>query len=931
MPNNSRPSLFLLDGYALIYRAFFAMISRPLTTSSGENTSAPYGIARFLLRLIADHSPEYLGVVFDAGDSFRTEVFPEYKATREKMPEELRASLPRCRQIFEAFQVPVLEAEGWEADDVIGTLAVEAAAAGLRTVIVSGDKDFYQLIDEHTVLLNPGRGGPAGVEQQWVTTENAADRFGVPPDRVTDFLALTGDSSDNVPGVPGIGKKTAPDLIHQFGDLESILARAEEVTAARARKALLEHADSARLSKRLVTIRTDAPVRLDTGALAAQPIDRDKAAAVFRELEFHNLLREVEAPTAQLETLSLETELVQDLDRLEARLSELAGAATLALFVVGSGADPLRADLIGLGLSASAAGAVYLPFGHRPPEVARDADGNPTLAFEAPQTANLPPLTEPAMQGLRTLLESNTPKLGHDLKYTLQLLRRNGVALGGLGSDVAVDTELTSYCLDPSRRDRSLATLAPDRLGIELAARDEITGTGRSRVPIAEVDPLQVMAWAGPRAALLHTLAELDTAELERVGMTRLFREVEMPLVSVLASMERAGIAIDLDFFAQLRARIQGDLTLVREEIHKIAGEEVNLRSVPQLRELLFEKLGLPVLKKTKTGPSTDETVLEQLAEMGHTLPRLILEHRELDKLDGTYVSVLPTLVDANDRIHTRFNQAVAATGRLSSSDPNLQNIPIRREMGREIRKGFVPEAGYVFVAADYSQIELRVMAHLSGDQAFVEAFRADRDIHRETAALIFGVEADIVTPGMREQAKTINFATIYGQGPFALARQLGISRDEARAFIDGYFQRFAGVADYLEEMKEMARSQGYVETLIGRRRYIPEIRSKNPGIRGYGERTAANSPIQGSAADLIKVSMLRLHARLEGTGARMLLQVHDELLIEVPEPDVETIGRIVRDEMEGAVQLDVPLRVDLGVGDSWYDCKFGKDGQKDG
>ncbi len=925
MSNNSRPSLFLLDGYALIYRAFFAMINRPLTTSSGENTSAPYGIARFLLRIIADHSPEYLGVVFDAGDSFRSEVFPEYKATREKMPDELRASLPRCREIFEAFRVPVVEAEGWEADDVIGTLAEQASAAGLRTVIVSGDKDFYQLIDEHTVLLNPGRGGPAGVEQEWVTNENAEDRFGVPPDRVTDFLALLGDSSDNVPGVPGIGKKTAPDLIQRFGDLESILDRAEEITAARARNALLEHADTARLSKRLVTIRIDAPVQLDLAALAAQPLDREMAASVFRELEFHNLLREVEAPAAALERFSPEMELVEDLDRMEAVLTELAEADLLGLFAVGSSADPLGADLIGLGLAASDARAVYLPLGHRPPEVARDADGNPTLAFDAPRAANLPPLNESAMQGLRTLLESDTPKLGHDLKYTLQLLERHGVSLGGLGADTAFDTEIASYCLDPARRDRSLATLGPDRLSVELTTRDEVTGTGRGRVAIAEIDPGQVMGWAAPRAALLHQLAELDKEELERVGMTRLFRELEIPLLTVLASMERAGVAIDLDFFEELRVRIQADLTLVREEIHKIAGEEVNLRSVPQMRELLFEKLELPVLKKTKTGPSTDESVLEQLAEMGHALPRLILEYRELDKLDGTYVSVLPTLVDAENRIHTRFNQTVAATGRLSSSDPNLQNIPIRRALGREIRKGFVPARGYVFVSADYSQVELRVMAHLSGDSAFVEAFRADRDIHRETAAHIFGVEADVVSAGMREQAKTINFATIYGQGPFALAQQLGISRDQAREFIEGYFERFSGVAEYLEEMREMARRRGYVETLIGRRRYIPEIRSKNPGIRGYGERTATNSPIQGTAADLIKVSMIRLQDRLGGTDARMLLQVHDELLIEAPEADVDAIGGLVRDEMEGAIELDVPLKVDLGVGKSWYDCKFAK------
>ncbi len=925
MSKDPRPSLFLLDGYALIYRAFFAMISRPLTTSSGENTSAPYGIARFLLRLIADHSPEYLGVVFDAGDSFRGEIFADYKATREKMPDELKASLGRCREVFAAFRVPVLEADGWEADDVIGTLAVQAADAGLRTVIVSGDKDFYQLIDANTVLLNPGRGGPAGVDQEWVTVENAEARFGVSPERVTDFLALIGDSSDNVPGVAGIGKKTAPGLIEQFGDLESLLDRAEEVTPARARNALLNGVDAARLSKELVTIRTDAPATLDLSSLTAEPMDYEKAAEVFRTLEFHNLLREIEAPASPVDRFAPTVELIETVDAAATLARRLQVATRVGIFAVGTTDDPLRAELVGLALSDAPDSAAYVPLGHRAPDVSRDADGNPTLAFDAPESNNLPPLSDPSMAALRAVLESATPKIGHDLKYISQLLGGAGLALGGIDAETGFDTQLASYCLDPARRDRSLFSLGPDRLGVELTSKDEVTGTGRSRVGIEEVEPADALTWAGPRAALLLQLAEVDEEELERVGMRTLLHDVEIPLIPVLASMERAGIAIDLPFFAELRERLRVDIGAVAEEIHKLAGEEVNLRSVPQMRELLFQKLELPILKKTKTGPSTDETVLEQLAEMGHMVPRLILEYRELDKLDGTYVSVLPKLVDAENRLHTRFNQTVAATGRLSSSDPNLQNIPIRRELGREIRKGFVAAPGHILIGADYSQVELRVMAHLSGDEAFVAAFRANRDIHRETAARIFGVEPEVVVPSMREQAKTINFATIYGQGPIALARQLAISREKAKAFIEGYFERFSGVATYLEEMKEMARSQGYVETLIGRRRYIPEIRSKNPGIRGYGERTATNSPIQGTAADIIKLSMIHLHNRLEDTKARMLLQVHDELLFEAPEDSVEDTSRMVREEMEGAIELDVPLRVDLGTGRSWYDCKFAK------
>ncbi|MGH2951183.1 MAG: DNA polymerase I, partial [Solirubrobacterales bacterium] len=715
---------------------------------------------------------------------------------------------------------------------------------------------------------------------------------------------------------------------------------------------------------------------LDLPRLEKEEPDRERVRRAFLELEFHNLLRELDRvaePAAAAETSYVR---VADAAGVREAAAALGSAERLAVHALGSGADPLRADLVGLAIADRAGRAWYFPLAHRPPQVARDAEGNPTLALdeaaEGTSPANLPPLDDPAMAELRARLESDTPNVGHDLKYTLQLMRGAGVRLGGVDPEAGAvratsraaassadpplarssstdaplarssseatmtqdsepaarsfDTAIASYCLDPARRDRSLDLLALERFATELVSLTALTGGGRSATPIAEIEPERALEHAAQHAELALRLADLQAEDLERARMRRLFAEVEMPLLPVLASMERAGIAIDLAFFERLGARLHRELRLVEEEIRKVAGEEVNLRSVPQLRELLFDTLALPVVKRTKTGASTDESVLEQLAALGHEIPRLILEHRELDKLDGTYVGKLPQLVNpATGRIHTQFNQTIAATGRLSSSDPNLQNIPIRSALGREIRKGFVPAAGFRFVGADYSQIELRVLAHLSGDPAFVEAFRADRDIHRETAARIFGVEPERVTGAMREQAKTINFATIYGQGPVALAAQLGISRGEARKFIEGYFERFAGVAAYLEEMKEMARERGYVETLIGRRRYIPEIRSKNPGIRGYGERTATNSPIQGTAADLIKLSMIRLHRRLRAeSGARMLLQVHDELLFEVPEEEVESVGALVREEMEGAIELEVPLRVDLGVGDTWFETKFG-------
>ena len=917
--DDDRPTLFLLDGYALIYRAFFAMISRPLTTSSGENTSAPYGIARFLIRLLEDYDPGYVGVVFDAGDSFRTEIHKEYKATREKMPDELRASLPRCREIFDGFGIPMIKAEGWEADDVIGTLAEQARRENLRTVIVSGDKDFYQLIDSDVSLLNPGRGGRTVIEKEMITPENAERRLGVPPERVTDYLALLGDASDNVPGVRGIGKKTAPELIRSYGSLERILAHLDEIPTGRTRKALEEGADSARLSKELVTIRKDAPVELELDRLRRRVPDRRRLRQLFLELEFHNLVRELVAAAGEGNELQQEYRLADTVEAALEAVAALRESERLAVAALGDHEDPVRARLVGLALAAEPGTAVYLPFGHRPPEIVRDADGNPALALDPVEVKNLPPLEAPALAPLRELLASELPKIGSDLKRDLLMLGRAGARLCA----IRFDTSVASYCLDPGRRDHALDLVVLDRLGHELTTEAELRGAGRSAVPVDRV-PVE--------AALRHACAQADYAlrvsgeleeELRERHALRLFDTLEMPLLPVLAEMERIGVAIDLEFFARLGAKLRRELGLVLDEIRKLAGEEVNLRSVPQLRELLFEKLQLPVLKRKKTGPSTDESVLVELAQRGHEIPRLILEYRELDKLDSSYMSKLPQLVDPETgRIHTRFNQTVAATGRLSSSSPNLQNIPVRSPLGREIRKGFVPARGRVFLGADYSQIELRVMAHLSGDAAFVRAFREGRDVHRETAALIFGVDSERITPQMRDRAKTINFATIYGQGPVALAAQLGISRAEARAFIEGYFERFQGVRDYLEQMKEQAREKGYVETLLGRRRYVPEIRSKNPGIRGFGERTATNSPIQGTAADLIKLAMIQLHHRLAEYGAQMILQVHDELLFEVPEEECDEVSALVREEMEGAIELDVPLRVEIGIGASWYDVK---------
>ncbi|HUG40247.1 MAG TPA: DNA polymerase I [Longimicrobiales bacterium] len=936
-PEKTRPRLFLIDGYALIYRAFFAMISRPLTTSKGENTSAAFGFTRFILKVLQDYQPDYLGVVLDSGDSQRTEIFPEYKATREKMPDELRSSLPRVRSLVEAFRIPILELEDHEADDIIGTLAARASEAGVETVIVSGDKDFYQLIGDGVALLNPGRGGQANVDEEWVDARNASERLGVPPERVCDYLALIGDSSDNVPGARGIGPKTAIKLIEEYGSVEEILARAEEVGGKRARESLLENRDNVLLSKRLVTIMRDLPVQLDLDALAVGEPDRERLKQLFAELEFHGLVREIAAPEPETAKLRAEYGVVESPAQARDLAARIRDRGRVAIWAVGSSTDgAMRAELVGLALAFGPGQAWYLPLTHRARtevlELGLD-DAAPPDAAAAEE--NLPALTSPDMKPLRAALEdAAVGKTGHDLKYALVLLRRAGVELRG----VAFDAMLASYLIEPGRRDQELGSLALQHLGHSAMAYEDLCGKGRDATPVAECELDRVRDYACEKADIAARLRERLEPQLGEYHLEALFRDIEMPLIEVLAEMEQAGIGIDLDFFREVSTKLERDLALIQEEIWKEAGEEFNINSTLQLREILFEKLELPVLKKTKTGASTDASVLEELAAEGHRLPTLLLEYRQLEKLRGTYVDALPILVNPRTgRLHTSFNQAVAATGRLSSTDPNLQNIPIRTEVGAELRKGFVAGAGHLFLSADYSQIELRVLAHLSGDATFTEAFRSGADIHKRTAALVFAVESEEqVTPRMRGAAKTINFATIYGIGPFALSKQLGTTVAEAKTFIESYFERLPDVRKYLDRQIERAYEEGYVETLAGRRRYIPEVRSKNYNIRQFGERAATNAPVQGSAADIIKIAMVRIHRALrqrrsgsggEGAGrgvagTRMLLQVHDELLFEVPEAEMEAVTRLVREEMEGAFELAVPLKVETGVGRTWYDCK---------
>jgi len=920
--------VFLVDGYALIYRAFFAMIARPLTTKSGENTSAVWGITNFLLRLYENYHPEYIGWVHDRGVSFRQEQYPEYKATREKLSEELQQdfdrSLERVCQILDAFHIPVIAINGYEADDVVATLAERAARDGLQAVIVSGDKDFYQLIGEGIALLNPGRGGQAAVEEQWVDQSNASERLGVPPQRVVDYLALVGDSSDNIPGVKGIGDKTAVQLLETYGDLDAILARAADIPGKRPREALLQQADNARLSRQLVTLRRDVPVELDLDQLRVRTPDTDTLASLFTELEFRTLIPKLgdltsvavaqpvepgapPAPPAGPRAPQLaDPRIVDDPADLPAMVQELRGARLIAL--------QTEPGLAGLSFAVAPGRSWYLPFGHEP----REGE------FDATPPRNLPSLGSEPLAPLRALLADPTVrKAGHDIKAAWVAFARAGVPFAGVG----YDSMLASFVLDPGSRSHAINDLAREHLSVELPTTAQLLGKGKgggTERTFAQVPPAEAARVSAAQAEMVLRLEEAFRSDIEAHHLVRLLDEIEIPLVPVLVDMEATGILVDRVLLGEMSRSFNKELTALELDIYRAAGGEFNINSTPQLRTVLFERLKLPVQKRTKTGASTDVEVLEQLATLGHEVPRLLIEYRELTKLKSTYIDALPGYVRPDGRVHTSFNQTGAATGRLSSSDPNLQNIPVRTRRGGEIRRAFVAAPGHLLLIADYSQVELRLLAHFSDDPAFVAAFQRGGDIHRQTAAVIFGVPEANVTAEMRARAKTINFATIYGQGAMALSRQLGITLEEAKAFIKHYFERFAGVRVWLDKTVDEARQKGFVETLFGRRRYIPELRDRNFSIRSFGERTATNSPLQGSAADLIKIAMIRIHAALEQTKLRskMLLQVHDELVFETPENERSDAAALVKREMEGVANLRVPLVVTVGAGKNWIDAK---------
>ena len=896
--------LVLIDAANCLYRAFFAPFP-PLRTSDGTPTKAVYVFANMLRKLIREEQPDGVAVVMDApGGSFRRELYREYKATRDAQPEELTAQLPLARELVAAWRIPILEIPGYEADDVIATL-VERAPADTEVVIVSTDKDLMQLVGPRVALLDTMKNRRIGAAE-------VEERFGVPPEKLLDVRALVGDTSDNIPGVKGIGEKGAAELVREWGDLEQILANAAHVKAKKAREALLAHAEDARLSKQLATLRHDVPLPTAPEALAPAAPDREVLRALYRRLEFGRLLEDLEreaGPAAPAAASEVEVEVVTSAAELARAAEALAGAAEtlagvrIALVLVG---DPEEGGLVpepaGIALAGEAGRAVYAPLGR-----------GSLLAPAALPFADAAEALGPLLAGPR-----RSPWLARNAKRVQSLFAEAGVEL----PLPAFDVELAAFLIDSSAQ-RTTPALANAWLSRPLRSFEDVAGRGAKAVPAGEIALEVVSRWAAEEAAALVALAKPLAARLAADELAPLFEDVELPLTAVLSAMEREGVRVDEKKLVELSREYDRELAAIAGRIEALAGESFQVNSPKQLGQILFEKLKLPVVKKTKTGYSTDESVLEQLSAH-HELPAAVLAWRRLAKLKSTYVDALPPLIDPRSgRIHPTFHQAGAATGRLASSHPNVQNIPIRSPEGVRIREAFVPAEGRLLLSADYSQVELRIVAHYSGDESLIEAFANDEDVHRRTAAEVNGIAPDSVTGDQRARAKAINFGIIYGSSAFGIANQLGIAQADAQQTIDRYFARYRGVRRFLDETVEEARAQGFVRTLLGRRRYLPDLNSRNRALRQAAERMAVNSVIQGTAADLIKKAMVEVAEGLTevGLGSRMILQVHDELVFEAPAAELDALGRLVRSRMEAVYALRVPLKVELGTGRNWREA----------
>ncbi len=936
------PTLLLVDGHSQAYRAFFGL-KTPLMTRRGELTTAVFGFVRKLLSVIKEHRPEYIGVAFDVGETWRHKAFPDYKATRERMPDEMKDQMGRIEQLLEAFNIPIITYDNYEADDVLGTLARKAADQGFDVLILTGDRDMFQLVDEHIKILYTS-GGPNPRTTPYGPQE-VYERYGLTPQQFIDMKALVGDPSDNIPGVPGIGEKTAIKLLKKYGSIENLYAHIDEVGGPKTRANLLAYKEQVLRNKKLVTIITDLPLDVDLESLRWKGYDPEAVRRLFEELEFRSLLREL----AQLEDavpaqpggngaggrgagqLSLfgpeggaavvpggpeqgtGYKVIHQEEELQSAVQALARAERISFDVETTSTSAMRARLVGMGLAWQKGEAVYLPVEHQ--------DG-PQLAWEQVRQALQPIFGDP-----------DRPKLAHNTKYDLIVCRRHGLEVQGQ----LHDTMIMAWLLDPASRALNLKSQANVELGWVMTELKSLIGRGRKQITMDQVPIQDVALYCGADVDAVLQLYDVLAPRLREEGMWDLYVNLELPLLPVLADMEMAGILLDTEYLATLSGRLAQRLREIEERLFQIVGHPFNLRSTQQLSQVLFGELAFPTkgLRKTRSGfYSTAVSELEKLSVDTTKLSatqqevlELIFEHRQLEKLRGTYVDALPALVNPETkRLHTSFNQTGTSTGRLSSSDPNLQNIPIRTELGRQIRRAFIAPPGWQLLSADYSQVELRILAHVAQEPGLLEAFRQGLDIHKATAARLFKTPVEEVTREMRALAKTINFATIYGVSAYGLSVRTDMSPPEAQQFLDQYFETYPKVREYITRTIEKANDLGYVETLLGRKRYFPELR--NPRLpynqRQAIERAAINAPIQGSAADIIKIAMIQLHRRLqeEGHQARMLLQVHDELVLELPEAEREPVAALVREVMEGAYDLDVPLKVDVEIGPNWLDME---------
>ncbi|RLC79491.1 MAG: DNA polymerase I, partial [Chloroflexi bacterium] len=907
MPQKNK--LALIDGHSLAYRAFHAL-PVDIKTSQGELTNAIFGFTSMLLNVLRDEKPTHVAVTFDKGRTFRHDIYPEYKAHRAKMPDEMRSQMARIRQVVETLGIPVFEQEGYEADDLLGTLSRQAEEQGVNTLIVTGDRDLLQLVDERVHVLTSRR---RFSDTTVYDTEGVKQRYGLTPGQLLDLKAMMGDQSDNIPGVRGVGEKTATKLLQQYGSLEEIYAHLDEVQT-RFRNKLDEGREMAHLSRRLGAIVRDAPVQLDLDACQTRSFDREPVLELFRELEFRSLAERISPPRAggiaggtegrQLGLFeqspsaapvsSADYQIVADEESLRRLVAQLERAPALTLDTETTSTDQMLAELVGLALTDEAERGYYIPV-KAPP-------GDPQLDQETVLEALAPLLSDPAR-----------PKYGHNIKYDLTVLEQAGARVEGL----AFDTMVAEWLINPSSRNLGLKNLAWVRLGQRMTPISDLIGKGKKQITMAQVEVTRAAPYACADVDMTHRLAVILEPELQEKQLWSVFTQVEMPLIPALAAMEAAGVRLDTAFLEQMSGELTTRLGELETQIYKKADRNFNINSTQQLSDVLFKTLGLPSkgMRRTKSGHfSTAADVLERLRGK-HPVIALILEQRGLAKLKSTYVDALPRLVNPRTgRLHTSYNQTGTTTGRLSSSNPNLQNIPIRTELGRRVRRAFVAEPGWKLIGADYSQVELRVMAHISGDEGLLGAFARDEDIHASTAAAIMGVPLAEVTSDMRRVAKAVNFGLSYGQTAYGLSNTAGMTQAKAEDFIETYFERFPRVREYIDSTKALATRQGYVETLLGRRCYFPELlpgSSAPHNVRQAVERAAINAPIQGSAADIINIATIRLHRALRERGlrARMILQVHDELVVEAPEEEVEAVAPLMREVMESAFELQAPLK----------------------